>query len=270
MGRIVGGFGTAHILMKRGSAGEQGERVFEGMKEVGRRARALEPDVAVIVSSDHMYNFELGLQAPWTVATAERFTTFGDMQLPQRELPGHHDFAQTSCVKPTATASSWRVAEHYRPDHGVMIPALMLSGGLKIPVVPLIVNTAMDPTPSARRCHALGASLARAVREARPADERVVVMGTGGLSHWLGVAEMGRINEDFDRAVLTAFESGDVSPLLAMSHDDIREAGGNGGLEILCWLVMAGALQGRRAERLYYEAVQPWITGMAGVAVAAG
>ena len=32
---------------------------------------------------------------------------------------------------------------------------------------------------------------------------------------------------------------------------------GNGGLEVICWLVMACALPGASGERLFYEAIAP-------------
>ena len=67
MGRIVGAFATSHVLMSPEGIEAQAERVFAGMKEIGRRLRAARPDVVVVITSDHLNNFKLDLQAPFIV-----------------------------------------------------------------------------------------------------------------------------------------------------------------------------------------------------------
>jgi aromatic ring-opening dioxygenase catalytic subunit (LigB family) len=265
MGTIVSGFGTAHIVMKRGSGGEAGERVFAGMKEVGARVRSDAPDVLVIVSSDHMYNYDLNLQAPFAVATDDEHVPFGDMDLPKAPLPGHGAFAHG--LLDFAAANDFDLArlQGYRPDHGIVLPALLASPQRTIPIVPIIVNTGMDPVPRLTRAWRLGEILARYVADARPENERVVVMGTGGLSHWLGVAEMGRTNPLFDHAVMDAITSGRGVELTRWTSDHVYAEGGNGGHEILNWMVMAGSLPNAFGERVYYENVPAWITGMGGI-----
>src|SRR6185503_10250911 len=71
-------------------------------------------------------------------------------------------------------------------DHGFLspMPLLNLNTGWKIPVVPVTINVVQPPLPSPQRCWALGEALARAVG-VFPGDLRVVVIGTGGLSHQL-------------------------------------------------------------------------------------
>ncbi|MBY0509278.1 MAG: hypothetical protein K2P94_03920 [Rhodospirillaceae bacterium] len=270
MGAIVGAFGTAHIMMKRGSAGDAGERVFAGMREIGRRIRALAPDLLVIVSSDHMYNYDLNVQTPFAVAVADVFTPFGDMELPATPFPGHTSFAAGFIEFAAEAGFDLARLQGYRPDHGVVIPALFASPRQTLPVVPLIVNTSMTPIPRARRSWDLGRALARYVAEVRPGGERTVIVGTGGLSHWLGVPEMGRVNEAFDTTALNAITSGRGEDLADWSTEYILENGGNGGLELLCWILMAGTVKGGTGDRVYYEAIPQWITGMGGVHIHAG
>lgn len=265
MGQIVAGFGTAHIMMARGSAGEKGERVYAGMKEIGRRVRALRPDVLVIASSDHLYNYDLNVQVPFAVATDATHVPFGDLGLPDAPLPGHADFASGFLRLATARDFDLARLQDYKPDHGVVLPALICAPRRNIPVVPVIINTAMDPLPRLARAWALGGLLRDYVAQARPQGERVVVMGTGGLSHWLGVPEMGRVNPDFDRAVMGALVTGQGERLAAWSAEQVEAEGGNGGQEILAWVMMAGSLPGVGGEQIYYENVPEWVTGMGGV-----
>jgi protocatechuate 4,5-dioxygenase beta chain len=50
--------------------------------------------------------------------------------------------------------------------------------------VPINVNTVQFPLPKASRCFKFGQAIGRAI-ESWDSDARVVVIGTGGLSHQL-------------------------------------------------------------------------------------
>jgi aromatic ring-opening dioxygenase catalytic subunit (LigB family) len=156
-------------------------------------------------------------------------------------------------------------AEEVSPDHGVALPVLIAGGRDAIPVVPFYVNAAMDPVPAPGRCRALGGVLRRMVESERSPIERVVVMGTGGLSHWLCLPQMGQVNEEFDRWVLEHIVRGEGEQLGDLSAAEILDKAGNGGLELLNWIVAVGAAGQCRPEALYYEAVPEWLTGMGGV-----
>jgi aromatic ring-opening dioxygenase catalytic subunit (LigB family) len=264
VGSIVGGFGTAHILMKRYSGGEAGERVYQGMLEIGARIRALKPDLVVIASSDHMYNYDLNLQAPFAVATDAAFTPFGDMGLPKDVLTGQADFADGFLRYALKNDFDLARLQDYKPDHGIVLPSLLIDPGRTLPIVPVIINTSMNPAPRLARANALGVMLAEYVRSL-PAGLRVVVVGGGGLSHWLALPEMGRINTEFDRTVMNALVAGTPELLLGWDENRVVAEGGNGGLEILNWVFMAGAMEGASGEVVYYEAVEEWITGMGGI-----
>ena len=54
MGRIVGAFAMSHQLGAPDGVEEQAERAFAGMREIGRRIRALAPSLIVVVTSDHL------------------------------------------------------------------------------------------------------------------------------------------------------------------------------------------------------------------------
>ncbi len=49
-------------------------------------------------------------------------------------------------------------------------------------MIPLAVNVVMYPPPTGHRCFMLGRAIRKAV-ESFPDDLRVVIFGTGGLSH---------------------------------------------------------------------------------------
>jgi protocatechuate 4,5-dioxygenase beta chain len=95
-----------------------------------------------------------------------------------------------------------------------------------------------------------------------PREERVVIFGTGGISHWVGTAEMGKVNPAFDRQALQLVENGDVVGLSAMSDEYILREGGNGAFELRNWMVAMGAMPGCRGRVIAYEPMEAWVTGL--------
>jgi protocatechuate 4,5-dioxygenase beta chain len=90
----------------------------------------------------------------------------------------------------------------------------------------------------------------------------VAVIGSGGISHWVGTAEMGRVNERFDREILGYALRNDLAGLSNLSDAYILENGGNGGMEIRNWACAMGVLEGAEGEIIAYEAVPEWVTGL--------
>jgi 2'-aminobiphenyl-2,3-diol 1,2-dioxygenase large subunit len=249
--------------MRRGTAGDAGERAFRGMQELGRRVAALKPDLAVIVSSDHFYNFHDEEPTRFLIGTAESYRTFGDMDIPVRTIPGAAGLARA--VVAEADKAGFALASldaDYRPDHGLVLPYLMI-GMPDLKMLPVVTNLGVDGVPTMQQGWELGGLIRKAA--AAHGGERIVVLGTGGLSHWLGVPEMGRVNSEFDREVMDRLISGDGASLASWTPGYILEHGGNGGLEIVNWAVMAGTLPGARGERVYYEALPEWMSGLGGV-----
>jgi len=265
MGQLVGAFAMSHQLGAPDGVEDQAERVFAGMKQIGARIRALAPDVIVVVTSDHLNNFSLGDPAPFAIGTAEQFTPLGDMGLPQDPIPGCADFAQALLAFATEQGISMAKADPVLPDHGVMIPLGIVDPQRRIPAVPLYVNTVFYPDPSPADCRALGAVVRRFIEQTELPAARVVLLAAGGLSHWVGMAGEGTVNEAWDRAFLEDIAQARVDHMAGRDSADILAVAGNGGLEIAAWITVAGAVPDMAGECLFYEAIPEWATGMAGV-----
>lgn len=265
MGQLVAAGACSHILMSPQGVEARAGRIVAGIREVGRRLLAKKPDLVVVVSSDHMFNVNMSLQPPFCVGVADEYLPFGDMDIPQEPRPGHRAFAETFVAHAAARGFDLAKAEELRPDHGVALPMMLIDPQRRLPIVPLLVNINMEPVPTAARCHALGGVLREAIDKHRPAGERVAVLATGGLSHWLNIPRHGEVSEAFDRAVLGSFERGQAESLTRLSPAQIMEQGGNGGLEIVNWLMAAGAAPGWKGETVYYEPMPEWFTGMGGM-----
>jgi protocatechuate 4,5-dioxygenase beta chain len=122
--------------------------------------------------------------------------------------------------------------------------ALMWPGGGEWPVriVPIAMNHVQHPLPSPRRSFRLGQAVGRAL-DAWDDDVRVVVVGTGGLSHQLDGQRAGFINKAFDLMCMEAIV-GDPERLTRYSTIDIVREAGAQGTELMTWLAARGALTG--------------------------
>jgi protocatechuate 4,5-dioxygenase beta chain len=128
-------------------------------------------------------------------------------------------------------------------DHGLTVPLSVLFGQpdrWPCPVIPLCVNVVQYPPPTGRRCLDIGRAIRRAVAD-YPGDERVVVFGTGGMSHQLQGERAGLINVAFDLAFLDRLVH-DADAQAAVTHGEYLREAGSEGIELIMWLVMRGAL----------------------------
>lgn len=110
-----------------------------------------------------------------------------------------------------------------------------------IPVVPVLLNTFYWPNKvTPRRAYQIGEAIAKAVAD-YPEDIRVGIIASGGLSHFM-------VDEDLDAQVIAAFRSGDRDRIMDLP----RERYIDGTSEILNWICVAGAMQGRDIDWLDY------------------
>jgi protocatechuate 4,5-dioxygenase beta chain len=138
-------------------------------------------------------------------------------------------------------------------DHAVTIPLeLMWPGHWPVQIVPISINTVQHPLPSMARCLKLGRAVGRAI-ESYPQDLRVMVVGTGGLSHQLDGTRAGFINKEFDQLCLNKIVS-EPDTLTRYSIHDMVSLAGAQGVEFLNWIAMRGALTGKvsQAHRNYH------------------
>jgi protocatechuate 4,5-dioxygenase beta chain/2,3-dihydroxyphenylpropionate 1,2-dioxygenase len=246
--------------------------VDAAFSELARTIGALAPDAIVTVSAEHFTNFSLAnlptfavAAAPWfAMPASESFASF--LRIPPRRYPGHQALGEALFAHVVAAGFDPSfVAGGYGFDEGFAVPLALLCGERPVPVVPVVVNGLHAPFPSLARCHALGQALADGI-VGQDLAKRVVVIGTGGLSHWVGLPRAGEIDAAFDGRVLASFAGGRAEELCSLGDADLDRAG-NGAHELRAWMVAAGAAGNVPWRVLAYEPVPAWLTGTA-VAVA--
>ncbi len=248
---------------------EQRERFHAGYRELARRLGAARPDLLVLFVNDHLQNFAYDNLPAFCVGLAGRYAAPGPgsaglLRIAPRSIPGDPESAMRLLEAGLAAGFDFAYSYEIESWDELSVPLHFLTPGGEVPIVPLYTNCAAPPLPTPRRCRAVGAFVGDFVRDlAAPA--RVALVATGGLSHWVGTPETGRINPDFDQRVLDHVARGDVEPLARLTAEEIERDGGNGGQEIRNWIALLGAVPGWKGEVLAYEPVREWITGCATV-----
>jgi aromatic ring-opening dioxygenase catalytic subunit (LigB family) len=266
LGTVVGGFATSHVLFSPEGVKEAAERVLEGMFAIRDRIQSLQPDVLVVISSDHLNNFTLRQQVTLAVGVADHFMPLGDMGIPRSPFHGHRAFAEDFARTASQAGFDLVQVEEVNPDHGIALTRLIADPDNRVPAVPVYINSNMPLPPTPAHCFALGKVLRSTIVERRPQAERAVIVAGGGLSHWLRVPGQGRVAEAFDRHTLDMIAQGHAGELARISVAELEEQAGNGGLELMAWLCMAGAMPDRaQAEIAFFEPLSQWNTTMAGL-----
>jgi protocatechuate 4,5-dioxygenase beta chain len=251
MARIVGGVTTSHIpaIGNAMSGHLEGtpywKRFFDGYEPVKDWLARVDPDVAVVIYNDHGLNFFLNQVPTFALGCADRYENadegWGLQTLASFE--GDAEFSWHVAESMIDQDFDLATCQEMLVDHGFIVPmALMWRHLSEWPVraIPFAVNTVQHPLTSARRCYAAGKALRKAI-ESYPEDLKVVIFGTGGMSHQLQGERAGFINVDYD---LQCMESviNDPDWLASQSNSEIIEKAGTEGIEIIMWLVMRGAL----------------------------
>ncbi len=253
MARIIGGVATTHVpsIGKAIAEGKQNDPYwkpfFRGFDYVHYWLAREKPNVAVVFYNDHGLNFFLDKLPTFAVGAAKEYCNEDEgWGIPvSRSLAG--DPALSWHVINTLVADEFDITmcQDMLVDHAVTIPMALMWPGQKwqnIRIVPISINTVQHPLPSLKRCLALGRSLGRAI-ETYQQDLRVMVVGTGGLSHQLDGKRAGFINKEFDQLCMDKLVNEPQVLTRYSIHDFVEEAGAQ-GVEFLNWMAMRGALTG--------------------------
>jgi protocatechuate 4,5-dioxygenase beta chain len=277
--RVVAGLGLSHVPSV-GVAYDRGKMQTPAWKPLADAyvpvrdwLSRLAPDVAIVVYNDHAADFTFDKYPTFALGVADRYPIadegFGTRPLP--EVPGDAAFAIHLCESLLEDEFDLTVCQEIAVEHGFLVPMNLCfphtERGWPVKAVPLQVNVIQHPLPSGRRCYRLGQALARAVAT-YDGDLKVVVMGTGGMSHQLQGRRFGHMNEAFDQRFLDRLES-DPEALAQMSHQELMEQAGAEAVELIMWHVMRGAL-GRAARRVHRHYYAPMTTGMGLITFEAG
>ncbi len=278
MANIVGMLTTSHVpaigraIAKNLQQDAYFKPFFDGFVPVRKWLDEVRPDVAVVFYNDHGLNFFLDKMPTFAVGAAPEYRNADEgWGIPTlAPFRGEQDLSWQVINHLVAKDFDITTCQEMLVDHAFTLPLKLFwpDGTCPVTTVPVCINTVQFPLPSAKRCYALGQAAGDAVR-AWDSDKRVVIIGTGGLSHQLDGERAGHINKAFD---LEFMDSLIANPQWATQYSvhELVEKTGTQGIEILMWLAARAAVSGdvRKVHTNYHIPISNTAAGMMALATA--
>lgn len=275
MAQVIGGLTTSHIPAIGNAVPREAELIndpywkefFEAYPPAREWLQKVKPDVAIVIYNDHGLNFFLNAMPTFAIGAAPQYNNadegWGIPTIPP--FKGDPKFSWHIINSVAREDFDLTTCQEMLVDHGFTVPMELFWQNYSygdIKTVPVCINTVQHPLPSPARCFRLGQAIARAI-ESYPEDLKVVVLGTGGMSHQLDGERAGFINKNFDLLCIDKIVN-DPEVLTRYSiHDLVRDAGAQGA-EFILWLAMRGVLSPkvRKIHSSYHVAISNTATGL--------
>ncbi|WP_374574720.1 3-carboxyethylcatechol 2,3-dioxygenase [Acinetobacter sp.] len=183
---------------------EQETNVRAAFEKMAAEVKAFDPTLIITFGPDHFNGFFYDLMPSFCVGI--RAQAAGDWDYGK-------DNARINVPEETALHLVRRVlnegvdaAYSYRmqADHGVTQPLHFLCGGQldRYPTIPIFINGAAAPMPTAKRTIALGRAVGQFIQSLNLENERVLILGTGGLSHDPPTPQMGAVPPEVEEFLI--------------------------------------------------------------------
>jgi aromatic ring-opening dioxygenase catalytic subunit (LigB family) len=227
---------------------EQQKKLRKGAEEAFAVLRAdleqAKPEVLIVVANDQFVNFFWNNIPTFFVTTADEVK--GQFTRHKFQYRNHKELGRAIVRAGMENGIDFSFGEHIELQHTQVVPLYFLLREPKIPILPIYVNTWVDPAPSPGRCYKVG----EVIREvADHLDQRVAILATGGLSHFPGSPRIGEIDTNFDHKLLEVMREGKGRSLVDYSVEELLRAGDT---EFLNWMVVIGTVGDARASYTSY------------------
>ena len=272
------------------------------LDEVRARIAAFDPELVVLFAPDHYNGFFYDVMPPFCLGIGA--TAIGDFSSASGVLPVPTALAEACAHAVMKEGIDLAVSYCMQVDHGFAQPLEFLLGGLDtLPVLPVFINGVASPLPGFQRTRMLGEAIGRFLTTL---NKRVLILGSGGLSHQPPVPELAKasgrqlppderelrqqrvisaakqfiedqnslypLNPVWDTRFMSLLEQGRLAELDAVSNEELSAMAGKSTHEIKTWVAAFAALSafGRwRCEGRYYRPIPEWIAGFGSLSAAA-
>lgn len=206
--------------------------------------KAARPDALIVIANDQFVNFFFNNIPTFFVTLAEEVK--GQFTRHNFRYKNHKELGRAILKAGLERGIDFSFGEYIELQHTQAVPLYFLLPEPEIPILPIYVNTWVDPLPTPGRCYRLG-ELIREVAASR--SERLAILATGGLSHFPGSPRIGEIDTQFDHKLLEIMREGKGRTLADYSLEQLLQAGDS---EFLNWMVVLGTVGDRKAAATFY------------------
>lgn len=180
------------------------EKVREAFAKLAKEIEDYNPTLIITFGPDHFNGFFYDLMPSFCVGI--RATAAGDWDYGKDN--DHIDVPEEKALSLVRRVldEGVDVAYSYRmqADHGVTQPLHFLCNGKldRYPTIPIFINGAAAPMPTTKRSVALGRAVGQFIKSLNTENERVLVLGTGGLSHDPPTPQMGSVPPEVEEFLI--------------------------------------------------------------------
>ena len=155
------------------------KEVDDVLARMKAEVEAFDPELIVIFAPDHYNGLFYDLMPQFVIATAAE--SVQDYKTLPGPLSVDKDLALQMCKFVLEQDVDIALSHRLQVDHGCTQTLEELTGSLtRYPVIPIIINAVAPPFGPYRRVRKLGEAVGKFIAQL---DKRVLILGTGGLSH---------------------------------------------------------------------------------------
>lgn len=211
---------------------------------------AAEPDLLVMVGSDHFHQFFADNYPTFLIGKQPRYdATFyneeREFSIPKYVLEGDEDLSGYMFKGLLDRGFDFSISHELKIDHSIICPIITTRPDADLPIVPIYTNIFAPPLPSPKRFWDLGRAI-RSIIDEYPSDKKIAAIGSGHLSLELGgPRQFGETGPDpvFDRKAIDWLASGDIEAILEnVTHESMSGAGNatHGFMDLILMMGIAG------------------------------
>lgn len=172
---------------------QQEQTVRHTFEKLAAEVKAYDPTLIIAFGPDHFNGFFYDLMPSFCVGV--RATAAGDWNYGPGELNVPESTALNLIRKVLDEGVDVAYSYRMQADHGVTQPLHFLCDGQlnRYPTIPIFINGAAAPMPTTKRTIALGRAIGDFIKSINLDNERILILGTGGLSHDPPTPQMGSV-----------------------------------------------------------------------------
>jgi 2,3-dihydroxyphenylpropionate 1,2-dioxygenase len=183
---------------------EQETNVRAAFEKMAAEVKAFDPTLIITFGPDHFNGFFYDLMPSFCVGI--RATAAGDWNYGAENNKINVPEETALHLVRRVLDEGVDVAYSYRmqADHGVTQPLHFLCDGQldRYPTIPVFINGAATPMPTTKRTVALGRAIGQFIKSLNLENERVLILGTGGLSHDPPTPQMGSVPPEVEEFLI--------------------------------------------------------------------
>jgi 2,3-dihydroxyphenylpropionate 1,2-dioxygenase len=219
-------------------------RVETAMRAIGDAFRALEPDLVVVLSNAHADDFVVECVPAFTIHCGDRAQGC-DAHKGWWTIEGEAGYALVRALQEEGFDPAFTLDA--KLGTAFTIPLDFCGYDRKAAFLPIFVNAYVPPQPLPERCFAFGRALARGFERL---GRRVVVLASGGLSHYPGTPLYPNPDVATDRVIFEHLAAGNLNYLMSLDEARLDRTG---NVECRSLQILAGAIGDNAPQSAIFE-----------------